>query len=186
MSKALEQVTVALLELQANFARLELQYKTAQQNLLELSELKNANNELRNKCAELQTKLEATGVQRSFEVFCQKPHETISPRMNSQNNIFSVPPPIPTPPPMPEVEKSTTNKRMVILLRKRLTGGCGKFISDRIKGIKGAAFGFADSISGAKQFTSLRQISKFLGDYPISKIVFTYHDPKTLELIKFG
>ena len=40
MSKALEQVTVAFLELQANFAKLELQYKVAQHSLLELSELK--------------------------------------------------------------------------------------------------------------------------------------------------
>ena len=179
MSKALEQVTVAFLELQANFAKLELQYKVAQHSLLELSELKNANTELRKHRDELQAKLEGAGAQRDFEAFCPKPHETISARMNSQNTIFSAPLP-------PKAEKVATNKRMVILLRKRLTIGCGKFISDRITGIKGAAFGFADSIAGAKRFTSLRQISKFLGDYPISKIVFTYHDPQTLELIKFG
>jgi hypothetical protein len=180
MSKALEQVTVALLELQANFAKLELQHKTAQQNLLEFGELKNTNTELRKQCAELQAKLEGATAQKSDEEL--KPVEIVSPLTNTQNNIFSAPPM-----PMPAVEKAApNNKSMVILLRKRLKNGCGKFISDRITGIKGAAFGFADNIFGAKRFTSLRQISKFLGDYPISKIIFTYHDARTLELIKFG
>ncbi len=183
MSSALEQVTVALLQLQANFAALELQYKTAQQNLLQLSELENRNTELRKQCDGLYEMLKAKEVSCDCQGFDTTSGETITSRLNSQNTIFSAPPT--TTPPPPTVEKAA-NKRMVILLRKRLTGGCGKFISDRITGIKGAAFGFADNIFGAKQFTSLRQISKFLGDYPISKIVFTYHDPKTLELIKFG